>query len=487
MGAGPAAFYALQDLHAAQGAPTDPTGDMTQYDTQSVGQVPDVSAQYAAAANAWQHAQAPQPQAAPMGAQMAPQPAPPTQPGPMTAPPISPMGPIGPVNTPPPTGDLTANVPDLQSRMQQYLDMAHRVYGNMKQPEYSPEELHERPNMVARILADAGTFGLQEAAWGQRDAARSQYNIKARQHNATMDLQAMNAARQMMMADSTAQMAQARFGLEQQRFSLEALRAQTQENDRHLNDIMKGLQAQRLQQQITMDTPYGGAPSPMAPTAGASGEPAAPYEPAAPGSPLADTAGGASAPSPTPASTPATGATIQPGETPRQFAKRRDAEAKSKIPTSTSRTMAETAPKVLDLVNQVEKDLQNVQPGPLASRYHEFMTGTVGVADPAWTSYRTNVGLLTTLLMRMHVGARGGTQMMDHFKGLLNQGRQSPENMKAALQEIRTYANSVGGDHSAPAPAAPNETAAPAAPETPSPAEPTAPTSIEDILKKHGY
>lgn len=115
------------------------------------------------------------------------------------------------------------------------------------------------------------------------------------------------------------------------------------------------------------------------------------------------------------------------------------------VPTSQTRTMAETAPKVLDLAARVEQlvDQQAKTLGPAASRWNEFMAGKVGAPNPEFTKLRTDVGLLQTALMRMHVGARGGEQMMQHFQSLIDTSKQSPENLKAALEEITAYAKAV--------------------------------------------
>lgn len=116
-------------------------------------------------------------------------------------------------------------------------------------------------------------------------------------------------------------------------------------------------------------------------------------------------------------------------------------------PTAQTRTMQETAPKVLDLAARVGQlvDQQAKTLGPAASRWSEFMAGKVGAPNPEFTKLRTDVGLLQTALMRMHVGSRGGEQMMQHFQGLIDVAKQSPENLKAALGEITAYANAVKG------------------------------------------
>jgi len=115
------------------------------------------------------------------------------------------------------------------------------------------------------------------------------------------------------------------------------------------------------------------------------------------------------------------------------------------VPTSATRSMAEVAPKVIDLVDRSEQliDQQVNALGPAASRWNEFMAGKVGAPNTDFTKLRTNIGLLQTALMRMHVGARGGEQIMEHFRNLIDSSKQSPENLKAALGEIKLYADAV--------------------------------------------
>lgn len=116
--------------------------------------------------------------------------------------------------------------------------------------------------------------------------------------------------------------------------------------------------------------------------------------------------------------------------------------------TSSTKSMVEAAPGVLSLSARVRQlvDQQEKSLGPTASRWSEFMAGKVGAPNPEFTKLRTDVGLLTTKLMRMHVGARGGELMMQHFQNLIDSGKQSPENMRAALDEIDQYAKETQGE-----------------------------------------
>jgi hypothetical protein len=124
--------------------------------------------------------------------------------------------------------------------------------------------------------------------------------------------------------------------------------------------------------------------------------------------------------------------------------------------TAATKSMIEAAPGVLKLSARVRQlvDEQEKSLGPEAGRWNEFMTGKVGAPNPEFTKLRTDVGLLTTKLMRMHVGARGGEMMMSHFKDLIDSGKQSPENLRAALDEIDSYAKETASEKPGAEPAA---------------------------------
>lgn len=123
--------------------------------------------------------------------------------------------------------------------------------------------------------------------------------------------------------------------------------------------------------------------------------------------------------------------------------------------TSSTRTMVETAPKVLDLVQRVKGQINDLeksgQLGPGMSRWNEFWSGKVGTDNPQFRAMMTNTTLLSTLLMRMHMGARGGQQIMQHFDEMIGAGHQSAANMKATLDQIELYATDVKGATPLPA------------------------------------
>ena len=90
------------------------------------------------------------------------------------------------------------------------------------------------------------------------------------------------------------------------------------------------------------------------------------------------------------------------------------------------------------------------------------MSGKVGAPNPDFTKLRTDVGLLSTKLMRMHVGARGGEIMMQHFKDLIDSSKQSPENLLGALDEIDQYAKETASERPGAKSAEGSTTATPA-------------------------
>ena len=121
-------------------------------------------------------------------------------------------------------------------------------------------------------------------------------------------------------------------------------------------------------------------------------------------------------------------------------------EAKLSSLTSTTRTMIETAPSVMGLVKRINRDMAKVAVGPFAGRWQELWARKIGADDPDFIKLRDEMDLLTTALQRMHVGARGGDRMFDHFRDLLGQGQQSAANMQAALGVIEEYAQDKMGE-----------------------------------------
>ena len=116
---------------------------------------------------------------------------------------------------------------------------------------------------------------------------------------------------------------------------------------------------------------------------------------------------------------------------------------KELMPTNDIRSMQQSVPSVKHLLAQTRDALERVQTGPVLGRFKNLMTRKVGIKDKNWTDLRTNMDLLATRLMKMHIGARGSDMIMAHFEKLLTSGQQSPENLKSVLDNLDMYADEV--------------------------------------------
>lgn len=92
---------------------------------------------------------------------------------------------------------------------------------------------------------------------------------------------------------------------------------------------------------------------------------------------------------------------------------------------------------ILQLIDKLDKDGKL---GPLASRWNDFMAGTWGAGDPDYEALRVKGGLAQTLLLKMHVGGRGGQNMLEHFKGLADAGKMDAATLKSGIQSELDYA-----------------------------------------------
>jgi hypothetical protein len=91
---------------------------------------------------------------------------------------------------------------------------------------------------------------------------------------------------------------------------------------------------------------------------------------------------------------------------------------------------------VKELALQVDAMLNKIQTGPFASRFQKFLSGDVGSSNPLFRTYMGKADLLSSLLMNMHVGARGGEYFAKKFESMIGAGKQSADNMHATLQDV---------------------------------------------------
>ena len=97
----------------------------------------------------------------------------------------------------------------------------------------------------------------------------------------------------------------------------------------------------------------------------------------------------------------------------------------------------DTPPDQMGIIQLIDKMKNNGKLGIAASRWNDFLAGTVGAGDPDYTALRTKMGLSSTLLMNAHVGARGGSYLMEHFENLANAGKMNAQTLKnGVLSEL---------------------------------------------------
>jgi hypothetical protein len=90
---------------------------------------------------------------------------------------------------------------------------------------------------------------------------------------------------------------------------------------------------------------------------------------------------------------------------------------------------------ILQLIDKMGKK----KLGVVASRWNDFMAGNVGAGDDDYTALRTKMGLSSTLLMNAHVGARGGSYLMEHFENLANAGKMNAQTLKSGILSELDY------------------------------------------------
>jgi hypothetical protein len=121
-----------------------------------------------------------------------------------------------------------------------------------------------------------------------------------------------------------------------------------------------------------------------------------------------------------------------------------------------------TEPHEMGILQVIDKLDQKGALGPLASRWNDFMTGKWGggTGDPEvdrlYSALRVKMGLSKTLLMNLHVGARGGSYLLEHFEDMANAKKMDANILREGIQSELDYAKdramlpnssgSTGGD-----------------------------------------
>lgn len=127
-----------------------------------------------------------------------------------------------------------------------------------------------------------------------------------------------------------------------------------------------------------------------------------------------------------------------------------------------SRTMREMATEVLPHIDRIQAEADELNKlgllGPIASRYREFIAGKIGAGEFAGGNaetakligkFRVDAGLLTTAVMKAHIGARGSSGLLDHFSDLLGAEKADISTFTGELSGFKDWMkgySQMGGD-----------------------------------------
>ena len=101
-----------------------------------------------------------------------------------------------------------------------------------------------------------------------------------------------------------------------------------------------------------------------------------------------------------------------------------------------ARTLENQFDKVLSPGGLLEKNKNNI--GAIAGRINTAGL-TKGEKEPEYAKLLAQMGLNETALMQVHVGARGSSQLMEHFHQLADAGEMNYDTLKGALEQEQSY------------------------------------------------
>jgi hypothetical protein len=90
-----------------------------------------------------------------------------------------------------------------------------------------------------------------------------------------------------------------------------------------------------------------------------------------------------------------------------------------------------------DVVADIDKLSDKL--GPVMGRWNEFMQGKVGADDPDFAGLRADMSLLSTAVTLAHAQGRMSEGLREEFDRMINQPKQTPQNIKATLGKIQTW------------------------------------------------
>jgi hypothetical protein len=86
----------------------------------------------------------------------------------------------------------------------------------------------------------------------------------------------------------------------------------------------------------------------------------------------------------------------------------------------------------------IREQLVNASDKIFGNRWNDFMVGTLG-KDPEFVPLRTNIGMLQTLVAKLHVGSRGSVHILNHFVDLFNAKQMDREDLSTSLDTLEKW------------------------------------------------
>jgi hypothetical protein len=334
----------------------------------------------------------------------------------------------------------------------QMLDQALQHTQQMIQPAMrQPLPETAKPGIWANIMTWGG-------AGAQHHLKEAAYNQGVEEYNKQLKLWAAEQAKDMVKDYTTSQALSGRANLQQMGFALKLQNAELQaqrfaaeEADRRFRqwkDTTFGppssadteAAANRGEIYAPVQNPFGGGGSRYRLQPKQGGGWSMPGPPPAPGSPAAVAMGGESGGA-------APGGLTPSPENAAAIGRQHKVEDRQAVPTASTRTRAEAAPKVIALIGEARKALEDAETsgmgvGPGASRWRAGKTA-LGFSDPKFITYKDTVGMLHSLLMNMHTGSRSSELLLKKFEGMGEPQKQSASNMRAMFNMAERYARIV--------------------------------------------
>ena len=115
------------------------------------------------------------------------------------------------------------------------------------------------------------------------------------------------------------------------------------------------------------------------------------------------------------------------------------ARAKSlAILTTNEKDTIRGAQVALQAFPDIRSELKTASEDMFGNRWNEFTTGTLG-SNPEFAPLRENLGLLQTLVAKLHVGSRGSVHILNKFETLFNAKQMDKATLASSLDELEKW------------------------------------------------